>query len=125
MDVALLCMKDSEFSLKLAALSPRHASLCHAGHGWRLVGLAIFDLLLPSTPLSLLDVLLPPLILLVLVPLPTALIPGFLHGFKLACHIPLFFAHIGHVASGHRLSGFEEFLWLKEQNNVERRCEGH
>lgn len=109
-DGAVQCVEDSEFSLKLAALSSRHASSCHAGHSLRLVGLSVFDLLLPAIPLSLLDVLLFPLLLLILVPLPAALFPGLLHGLILVRHIPL--AGLGHVASGHWLSGSQEFLWI-------------
>lgn len=107
--------EDGEFSLKLAALSPRHASSCHAGHGWRLVGLSVFDLLLPAIPLSLLDVLLPPLLLLIVVPLPAALLPGLLHGLKLVRHTPLVFVQLWHVAFGHWLSRSEEFLWFDSE----------
>lgn len=74
------------------------------------MGLSVFDLLFPATPLFLLDVLLLPLLLLLLVPLPAAVLPGLLHGLKLACHIALVLAQLWHVASGHRLSGSEEFL---------------
>lgn len=110
-------LKDSEFSLKLVALSPCHASSCHAGHGRRLVWFCVFDLLLPATPLSLLDILLLSLLLLLVVPLPAALLPGLLHGLKLAWHIPLVFVQLWHVASGHWLSGSEEFLWLNSERD--------
>lgn len=79
------------------------------------MGLSVFDLLLPATPLSLLDVLLLPLLLLLVVPLPAALLPGLLHGLKLVRHIPLVFVQLWHVASGHRLSRSEEFLWFDSE----------
>lgn len=101
---------DSDFSLKLGALCGCHASSCHAGRSRRLVGLSVFDLLLPAIPLPLLDVLVLPLLLLFLVPLPAALLPGFLHRLKLARHVSLFFALLWNVASGHWLSGPEKFL---------------
>ena len=79
------------------------------------MGLSVFDLHLPAVPLSLLDILFLPLLLLLLVPLPAALLPGLLHRRKLVRHIPLVFVQLWHVASGHRLSGSEEFLWFDSE----------
>lgn len=82
-----------------------------------LVGLSVFDLLLPATPLSLLDVLFLPLLLLLRVPLPAALLSGLLHGLELSRHVPLAFALLGHVAPGHVLSGSEEFLRFNSERD--------
>lgn len=109
----------NEFSHKPQSLSRRHASSCHADHSGGLVGLSVFDLLFPAMPLSLLDVLLLPLLLLVPVPLPAALLPGLLHGLKLARHVLLVFVEFRHVASCHQLSGSEEFLWFNSRKNDE------
>lgn len=113
------CSVKNEFSHKPQSLSRRHASSCHADHSGRLVGLSAFDLLLPAMPLSLLDVLLLPLLLLLPVPLPAALLPGLLHGLKFARHVLLVFVELWHVASCHQLSGSEEFLWFNSRKNDE------
>lgn len=85
------------------------------------MGLSVFDLLLPAIPLSLLDILILPLLLLLIVPLPAALLPGLLHGLKLARHVPLVFALLWHIASGHRLSGSEESLWFDSESEDEKK----
>lgn len=71
---------------------------------------SLFDLLLSAIPLSLLDVLILPLLLLVFVSLPAPLLSGLLHGLKLALCGSLLFGHLRHVAPGHRLLGSEQFL---------------
>lgn len=116
--MSVQCKKMSSLTNR-QSLSRRHASSCHADHSGRLVGLSVFDLLLPAMPLSLLDVLLLPLLLLLPVPLPAALLPDLLHGLKFARHVLLVFVELWHVASCHRLSGSEEFLWFDSRKNDE------
>lgn len=87
-----------------------HASSSHAYLSRRLVSFSLLDLLLPAIPLSLLDILLLPLLLLLFVSLPAALFSGLLHGLKLVLHGAPLFVHLWHITPGHRPLESEQFL---------------
>ena len=95
----------------------------HQPGGAGLVGLSLFDLLLPAAVLPLLDVLLLPLLLLLCVPMPAPLLAGLLHGLELVLHVALVRV-LGHVAAGHGPTGPQQLLWGESEGTERSKVNG-